>query len=283
LSGASGATAEPLNRLVNVPEVFIGEAPARVDYAGLAPGLAGVYQLNVVPQQLSTDRVFIRTQGYRSNVASVKIIAGAKNVANASGTIQAIYPLDDPSLPPVTYSPLLVAAKFTARMDILPTAGPFIIAAVGDAATSIITVDPVKGTFDASVTVPTAAARVGDYSDAEFRAIDFLTCSGSNCLPFPNSIIPASRLSPFELMALNQIPLPNTPVPHTATGLLNVHGTVQKAATFLIDAQNNPSLSIFAGYLPIPPPLKSGTTTVKLYIDGVVVASLDIPYRSPFP
>jgi uncharacterized protein (TIGR03437 family) len=283
LSGAPGAAVEPLNRVVTVPDVFIGEAPARVDYAGLAPGLAGVYQLNVVPQQLSTDRVSIRVQGYRSNVASVKTLPGPKNVANAIGTIQAIYPPTDPNAPPIAYSPLLLAAKFAARMDILPTAGPFIVAAVSDAASSIISVDPATGTFDGNVIVPTQASRVGDFSAAEFRAIDFLSCVASTCLPFPNNIVPASRISPLELMALSQIPLPNTPVPNSSTGLIKVRGTIQKGTTFVIDPQNNTSLSVFAGYLPIAAPPKSGTTTLKLYIDGVAVASLDIAYRSPFP
>jgi len=277
LSGYSGASAEPLNRVVTLPDVFIGEAPARVDYAGLAPAFAGVYQLNVVPQQLSTDRVFIRSQGYRSNVASVKIRAGAPNVANASGAIQVLYPAD-PNTQQVAYSPLLVAAKFTARMDILPAAGPFVIAAVSDAATSFISVDPAAGTFDASVTVPTQASRVGDFSSAEFMAIDFLTCGGSFCIPFPGNIIPPSRISPFELMALSQVPLPNASIPHSSTGLFNVHGTVARGATFAIDAQDNSSLSVFAGYLAIPAPPKSGTLNLRLYIDGVAVATQDVPY-----
>jgi len=282
LSGAPGASSEPLNRVVNVPDVFIGESPARVDFAGLAPGLAGVYQLNVVPQQLATDRMYIRSQGRTSNIVSVGRLAGGANVGNASGTIQALYPTTDPMAFPVAYSPLMIGAKFTARMDILPTAGPFVIAAVSDAATSIITVDPANGTFDGSVTLPTAASRAGDFSDAEFQAIDLLTCdSGGNCQPFPGNIIPASRLDPFALMALNGLPLPNTPVPHNSTGLLKVHGTVRPGTEFVIDGQNNSSLSVFVGYLVIPVPAKSGTTTLRLFVDGNQVASTDVAYQLP--
>src|SRR5262249_35916947 len=80
-SGDPGAVSEPFKRVVNVPEVFIGEAPARVDFAGLAPGLPGVYQLNVVPQQLSTDRLFIRSLGRTSNIVTVKHIGSGGNVA----------------------------------------------------------------------------------------------------------------------------------------------------------------------------------------------------------
>src|SRR5947209_3112700 len=224
LTGTPGKNAEPLNRVVNVPEVFIGEAPARVDFAGLAPGFPGVYQLNVVPQQLSTDRLFIRSQGRISNVVAIAGISGGRNVTNASGTIQAIYPAKTDM--PAGYSPLLLVAKFTARMDIVPSAGPFVIAAVSDAATSIITVDPIKGTFEGSVTIPAIRPRFGDFSDSEIRPIDLLTCQatliGVSCLPFPGGIIPASRIPPAEAKAVGTLPLPNISVPHSSTGLLKI-------------------------------------------------------------
>jgi uncharacterized protein (TIGR03437 family) len=280
LSGASPATTEPLNRVVSLPDVFIGEAPARVDFAGLAPGLPGVYQLNVVPQQLATDRLFIRSQGRNSNLTSVgAILSAGRNTANVSGTIQAIYPAADSAVQPTGYSPLFLAVRFTARMDILPSAGPFVIAAVSEAATSMITVDPAGGTFDGTVTVPTVAARHGDFSDVEFRPIDLVTCTGAVCQPFPGSIIPLSRISPLELAALNQVPLPDTTAAHSSTGVLKVHGSVRPGTTLVIDDKNNASLSVFAGYLQIPLPPKPGTTSLRLYIDGNLVASTDVAYR----
>jgi uncharacterized protein (TIGR03437 family) len=279
LSGTPASATEPLNRVVNVPDVFIGEAPARVDFAGLAPGLAGVYQLNVVPQQLVTDRVFIRSQGRTSNVASVPSLSGGRNTANASGAIQAIYPTADPAAQPVGYSPLFIAARFTARVDILPSAGPFVIAAISDAATSIITVDPANGTFDGTVTLPTMASRVGDFSGAEFQPIDLASCVGLICLPFPGGIIPASRISPWEAIALRDIPLPDTLTAHSSTGVLKVRGSIRPGTTFVIDDKNNSSLSVFAGYLPISAPAKPGTTALRLYIDGKLVASTDVAYR----
>src|SRR5207253_2385023 len=97
-----------------------------------------------------------------------------RNVANASGTIEAIYPTATDPAP--GYSAMLLAVKFTARMDILPSAGPFLIAAVTDAGTSIIVVDPANGSFEGTVTVPTQASRFGDFSAAEFRVIDLSTC-----------------------------------------------------------------------------------------------------------
>ena len=91
-SGSPGPAAEPLNRVIDVPDVIVGEFPARVDFAGMAPGLPGVYQLNVVPQQIGTDRLFIRSQGTMSNTTSIGVRSTGRNVANASGTIDAIYP-----------------------------------------------------------------------------------------------------------------------------------------------------------------------------------------------
>src|SRR5205814_8483576 len=102
------------------------------------------------------------------------------------------------------YSPVLVAAKITARMDILPTSKPFLIVATSDAASSVITVDPTGGTFEGIITVPGVPARHGDFSGSEINPIDFASClrdafGGITCLPFPGKIIPASRIPPFEL------------------------------------------------------------------------------------
>src|SRR5262249_55987094 len=105
------------------------------------------------------------------------------------------------------------------------------------------------------------------------------SCIGANCLPFPGAIVPFSRISPFETAALTQVPLPDTLTPHSSTGVLKVHGTIQAGTTFTIDDRNNSSLSVFAGYLPLPAPPRSGTATLRLYIDGNLVASSDVPYR----
>lgn len=287
LSGSPGAGSEPLNRVVTMPQVSVGEYPARVDFAGLAPGLSGVYQLNVVPQQMISDRILIRAGGVSSNIASIAIPPG-QNVANASGSIQAVYPISDATSPPVQYSPLLLAVKFTARMDILPSAGPFMISAITDAATTLIVVDPASGTYTGTLTVPSLPTRFGDFSSSGIMAVDFLSCimdgqGGVSCQPFPGSIIPASRISPFELSTLSLLPLPDTIIPNSPNGTFQVRGTARAGSTFVIDGQNNSSLAVFGGYFAIPPPSKlsgaTGTTTLKLFIDGRLVSSTDFTYR----
>ncbi len=83
-------------------------------------------------------------------------------------------------------------------------------------------------------------------------------------------------------MALQQVPLPNTPVAHSSTGLLKVQGSIRAGTTFVIDDKNNSLLSVFAGYLSFPvPPKATGTTMLRLYIDGKLVASTDVTYRLP--
>jgi uncharacterized protein (TIGR03437 family) len=54
---ATGAAApsDPLARTITVPRVMIGNAPAKVQFAGLAPGYAGLYQVNAeVPAETSS-------------------------------------------------------------------------------------------------------------------------------------------------------------------------------------------------------------------------------------
>jgi uncharacterized protein (TIGR03437 family) len=157
-SGNPGATQEPLNRVTSIPEVFAGDyaLPAPVSFAGLAPGLAGVYQINVTPQFLATDRLYLRSGGKLSNLVQLPLRAG-QNVTNASGTIQAVYPT---AQDPVGWTPHLLVVKFTARMDISAAAGPFAIAVVTEGmASSVITIDPASGTFEGLAPVPTAASR----------------------------------------------------------------------------------------------------------------------------
>ena len=284
-SGKPGAGQEPLNRVTTVPEVFAGDyaLPAPVAFAGMAPGLAGVYQINVAPQWLASDRLYLRSGGKLSNIVQLPLAAG-QNVTNASGTIQAVYPT---AQDPVGWTPHLLVARFTARMDIAAAAGPFAIAVVTDGlASSVITVDPANGSFEGLVPVPTAASRNFDFSSSPDVRFDLFTChppgaDGMSAYPFPNNIIPISRVSPQEVQALSLLPLPNTEVARSATGLLRVQGQVRRGTTFVIDGSTNSAVSVFAAYIPVRTMCAPNqVTTLRLIIDGRQVASTDVNYTA---
>jgi len=57
-AGAAAPSAEPLARVTNTPDVYIDNLLANVTFAGLAPGLGGLYQVNVtVPSGVGTGSV----------------------------------------------------------------------------------------------------------------------------------------------------------------------------------------------------------------------------------
>jgi uncharacterized protein (TIGR03437 family) len=284
VSGTPGATREPLNRVIGGFEVFAGDyaLPAPVTFAGLAPGMVGVYQINVTPQFLATDRLYLRVGDKVSNMAQLPLQPG-QNVTNASGTIQIVYPTPQE---PIGVSPHLLVVRFTARMDIAASAGPFGIAVVTEGSpNAVITVDPANGTFEGLIPVPTTPSRFGDYSMSSERRYDPFTCQvgnpdGTQVFPFPGNIIPASRISPQELEALKLLPLPDTNIPGSATGLLRVQGQARRGTTFTIDPSSNSALSVIAAYIPLRPICgRDQTTTVRLLIDGRQVASTELKYN----
>jgi uncharacterized protein (TIGR03437 family) len=293
-SGRSGAAVEPLNRVTSPPEVFLGDAPAQVVFAGLAPGFAGVYQLNVIAQAATTDRVWVRSRGQASNVAEIAISPG-QNVTNAVGAIELLYPVSQtqgtqPNAEPVGQSPHVIVARFTARLDIAPDAGPFSVAAIVDGdASSVVTFDPAAGTYEGVVTVPAEAPRYGDFSSTGFFPMDLFTChtgpdGAGICHPFPGAIVPPSRIPLQERQALSGLPLPDSPASNRATGALRVRGEARRGSTFVVSPDTNNRLSTFGGYITVPlPPAPSRTVTLKLFIDGRRVASTEVAYRvGPF-
>jgi hypothetical protein len=161
-SAAGGATTEPLDRITDNLSVYIGEQKATILYAGLAPGYAGIYQLNVVPNGAISDRVYLRANGWQSNVATLAITPGG-NTANVTGSIDGLFPStvsmfgNSSTGGPITASAMLMAATFTTSFDILADAQPFSIVATTEAAAAIINIDPIKGTWQATIPAPTLA------------------------------------------------------------------------------------------------------------------------------
>lgn len=92
LQGYGGALAEPLNRVTAPVQIIVGEQEITPDFAGVAPTLVNVYQINfTLPPDFvpTTDRIFIRGQGWQSNIASFQV--SPSNLL-AQGTVQALYP-----------------------------------------------------------------------------------------------------------------------------------------------------------------------------------------------
>ena len=284
LSGNPGSAVEPFNRVTTIPEVFVGEAPARVISARLAPGRAGIYEVSVVPQTPATDRLWIRSRGRLSNIADVPVRPG-QNVTNASGSIELVYPTSRGES--LTYTPHLVVARFSARLDITPSAGPFLLAAIAEGeARSVVTFDPENSSFQGVVTTPALPPRHGDFSASGLFPFDLITChrtapeGGVNCFPFPGAIIPRSRIAPQEIEAAGLMPLPDTEPRNSHTGEIRIGGEARRGSTFIINSQNNSRLATLGGYISIEiPPTANQTVTLKLFVDGKSLASVEVPYK----
>lgn len=299
VASASGAPATgPLSWVVDQPEVYVGEqqlAPSAILFAGLAPGFPGVYQLNLqVPAGLATNRISIREGGWQSNVVQTEVATG-QNVANVTGSIIGLYPWSTPQPPfpasspfnPVSMSVTLQAAAFKASFQILPSAQPFTVAAVGEVGSAIISIDPANGTFTGSGTVPTAATRQGNFSQPGFPTLfDWYPCDPVTglCQPFPANMIPASRLDPNQAGILGfDVPLPNTVVSNSSTGLLQSSGSATPGSTFTIDGTDSSSSTfsagVFGAWLLLPyGPFATHDSTLQLFVDGQPVASTTVTY-----
>ena len=284
-SASGGASLEPLNRIQDNLSVFVGDRQADILFAGLAPGFPGIYQLNVIPHGVITDRAFLKINGWQSNITAVPVTPGG-NVANVTGSIDGLYPSTLPLLlggaptgVPINSSVMLMAARFAVSIDIRPNARPFSVVATSEGGNAVINIDPVQGTWQANLTVPTAAARFGDFSQSEFvPVLDFTTCNPRGCAAFPNSMIPLVRFDAILLRAQNLIPAPTTAPARSANGIFSASGTLS-GTHFDTSSIAVAGFGSFGGFIQIPYAGPSTrTTTIRLYVDGQVIASKDISY-----
>jgi uncharacterized protein (TIGR03437 family) len=286
-TGAGGNAQEPFNRLQAPPAVFVGERPAEVTFAGMAPGFVGVYQLNfVMPSQpLLSNRLYIGVPGpgqqlsYTSNITTLAGPASL-NVANLSASISAVYPSPTSS---ITFSLALVVAKLNVKFDILPGAKPFSVIATADGLgpTENVGIDfnPGTGTFSGTASTSTPQARAWDFSGDGIQVLDLL----NGGLPFPGSVIPLSRVDPAALAALSTLPLPSVMSPGSATGQVGHMGTAPAGSTFVLNDSTNSALSAFAGYLNISASRFATiqSTMLRLYIDGILVSKATVTFQTP--
>ncbi len=287
-SSAGGNSTEPFNRTVATPRVRIGGIAAQILFAGLAPGLPGIYQLNVVPSSstapqdnsLSLD-FFIGPVGSPGpgGLTTVPVPEGS-NTANRTGSLSPTFPLNSTVL---TYSPLVTAARFSAAFDILPTAQPFNVVASCPGGSMTVAFNPGAGTWQATSTVPPAALRNGDFSgvtNAQGNLISILDFVNNN-QPFPGNIIPQSRLDPVALQAMSAIPLPNTG--GSANFNFFLQGAIPAGGHFAIDDSDNSNLSNFGSFIYANKPNLGNqfwrTNTCSLVVDGVLLSSSLITFR----
>jgi uncharacterized protein (TIGR03437 family) len=273
--GEAGASVEPLQRVVNVPTIYIGEMAATVDYAGLAPGFAGVYQINVRPPAGAlSKRIYLKSDGLSSNYLEVPLPGGT--VQPASAVITPLYPTDGMTNP-VTYSPVLMAAQVNLRWTLPADGKSHTIAAVAEDASLLIAFDA-SGHYEASLTTPTAMARMGNFYGSGVSVIDFM-CQPTAC-EMPGDIVPASRQDPAAAQAIQSLPYPNAMPANGPNGLYLTAGNVSPGSLFVIDNANHSELQVFAAYVVHPYPVRpQRTTSFQLYIDATLVDSKDSQYK----
>ncbi len=275
-----GASAEPLNRVsLTSFDLYLGDRlvpKENIQFAGLAPQLPGVYQLNVVvPSGAVTNRLWMKSGSVSSRKTEVAMQAGG-NVANVTAAIEGLWPPTNPGQPPfsipamglVTYSPLLIAATWSVSFDLQPGAQPFTIMALGEAGYSTIIVDPAAGTYTAESTEPTMMSSVGNFSGTEVEVIDFMMFGS----PMAGNIVPASRFDPGARTALNLLPQPNSPVEGGSTGGLKSAGNLSGTHIALEGR--------FGGFLQLPfSAVAKRTAVFQVFVDGVLAASSQADYN----
>ena len=286
-TGSPGASAEPLNRVVDPLSVVLGLNSATVLFVGLAPGMQGVYQLNLAPHPIWGNTLSLSQGNYTSNLVTVPA-AGGTNVANVTASIDGLYPASGvvaaqyggkATSASIGFSALLLAGTFTASFDILPTAKAFqVIAAVtaqnsADIFQAGILIDPGNNAWQANYTVPKQSARVGDFSGAGFTVTDFL--SG---YPMPGNVIPASRLDPIAVFAVNMLPLATTTAATGANAWFSSSGALPPDRHFVIGGGFLPQLSNFGGFTNITHVSGNSAATLQLFVDNLLVASKSVPF-----
>jgi uncharacterized protein (TIGR03437 family) len=288
------------NTVADEVEVYLGERKAQVLFAGLAPGLPGIYQLNVRAPALASDRLYIRSGGWQSNIVDIGINRGA-NISNARGLIDGLYPSSDPgSGLGSTFSIMLHAGTFSVDFDINPSAGAFEVAAVGEAGGVVISVDPgascvneagvgSRGQYTAAASTLTETARRGDFSGSIVPLWDYSTCDPRSweCLAFPLSTIPPARLGDLWRKATDVLPAASfivSPGPNAfQLGIGCLADLPGGSGRFVVNAQTNRLFSTFGGIIRLPlGTVRTRVSRFKLYVDGVLVSSKDVGYGAPY-
>jgi hypothetical protein len=138
--------------------------------------------------------------------------------------------------------------------------------------------NPATGVWQASLTVPTAPERFGDFSGFLSAAGQFLIVRDftNNNNPFAGNIVPPSRLDLVATQAISAIPLPNVSG-GAPNAIFTAQGSIPASGHFVVDSSNLSNVSNFGGYNNVAVPGASGIgsrrNACSLTVDGVLVSS----------
>ena len=292
-TGAPGASSEPLNRVVDPLSVVLGQNNATVLYAGLAPGMQGVYQLNLAPNPALGNTLSLSQGNYQSNLVTVPV-AGGTNVANMAGSIDGLYPASGAMATtygggkatsgPIGFSALLLAGTFTTSFDILPTGKPFQVFATVTVPNptgnvfAVIAIDPGNNTWQATYAVPATPSRFWDFSNAFSSAGSGIVMDFLSGYPMPGNVIPMSRVDPIAATAISILPQANSPVTTGANSAFFSSGSLPPDHHFMIGGGFLPQLSNFGGFTNLTHVSGDNSATFQLFVDNLLVASKSVPF-----
>lgn len=280
-STAGGSSTPPFNEIDKTQlKVNIGETPAEVQWAGLMPGFPGIYQINVKANRAASTRVYLQQGTAQSNVTDAEISPGA-NVGNVTGSIGPLIPpgYSSHQSGPASFNLVFQGVAFSVAFDILPAAKPFVVAAVAESASATIRLDPAAGTYEATLVVPTMVSRAGLFSDAGTTLYTIDSTSAARCTAVPGNAIPGSRIDPADRAAFGLMPVPNVPdSAGIAVGYVKSSGSLPAGNRVAVNASS--SLSVFGGFMQIPcaNPFATNVDTLKLFVDGKLIASREVSY-----
>ena len=137
-------------------------------------------------------------------------------------------------------------------------------------ATAVVTINPPQNSWQATYTVPNAAARQWAFTGDGFTVLDLL-----NNGPFPGNAVPPSRLDPAAVSALALLPLPTNSPSGTANGSWTASGTLP--ANGHVSLGNLLRAANFGAFGNLT---VHGTQTAvfTLWVDNVQVATKSVPF-----
>ena len=292
-TGAPGASSEPLNRVVDPLSVVLGQNNATVLYAGLAPGMQGVYQLNLAPNPALGNTLLLSQGNYQSNLVTVPV-PGGTNVANMTASIDGLYPASGAMATtygggkatsgPIGFSALLLAGTFTTGFDILPTAKPFQVFATVTVPNqtgnvfAVIAIDPGNNGWQATYAVPATPSRFWDFSNAFSSAGSGIVMDFLSGYPMPGNVIPMSRVDPIAATAIGILPQANASGTSGANSAFFSSGSLPTDHHFRIGGGFLPQLSNFGGFTNLTHVSGDNSATFQLFVDNLLVASKSVPF-----